>query len=244
MSLVADRCARAREAISIDALFDTLGWELPQRGRIRCIWPDHEDRTPAMQVYRDTNSVHCFACNKGGDVVEIALRCANPDGGDWSLDEALDWLEAAFSLPPLTPAQTLQGRLRKKLSKMRQPEPGPTAGSPRRQAQVRKQYDDVVAKAFAEVEAKATAEQRVIAGPIKDYIWQEAEQPEVDLTVWAAWARSFIYGSYARLLYLVEFPTPPPGSVIDDRPEMCIRARLWELHRGNEYSSSWHLQLL
>lgn len=198
-----------------------------------------------MQVYRETNSVHCFACNKGGDVVEVALRCANPDGGDWSLDEALDWLETTFGLPPMTPAQSLQGRLRKKLAKVRHPEVDPSSyESRRKQSQSRKQYDAILQKAFAEVETKATPEQLVIAGSIKDYIWQEAEQPGVDLNEWAAWARSLIYGSYAKLLYLVDFATPPPEGVIDDRPDTCRRARLWELHRGSEYPSSWHLQLL
>lgn len=237
MSLLAERCDRAREAITIEALFDALGWDLPQRGRIRCIWPDHEDRTPSMNVYHATNSVHCFACNQGGDVIEIAKRCANPEGGEWSVDEALDWLEEAFHLAKLTPAKTLQSRLRKKLGKVR----SATANvSP----QVSKpQVEAIIRSAFANAEKGVPADRLELGADIKDYVWSEGDEPGVDLTVWGSWARQIIFGTYSKMLHSLELPMPPPD-IVDDRPETCRRARLWESHRGNEYPSDWHLQLI
>lgn len=239
MSLVAERCDRIRDEVTMEALFGALNWDLPQRGRIRCIWPDHEDRTPAMQVYLETNSVHCFACNKGGDVVEVAWRCGNPEGGAWSLEDALDWLEEEFGLARMSPAQSFKGKLRKKLARLHQP--AVVEGS-RAQRTQKSQLDAVIQQAFNAVEAKASPDQVVAAGSMKDYIWEEGDAPGVDLMEWASWARRLIYGSYAKLLGMLHFP-PPPADVVDDRPETCRRARLWELHRGTEYSSDWHLQL-
>lgn len=250
MSLVAARCDQVREQVTIDALLDAMGIEAPARGRIRCVWPDHDDRSPSMQVYRETNSVHCFACNTGGDVVEVARRCANPDGTPWSLDEALDWLEETFGLKRLTAAQTLQSRLRKTLSKRRN-SAGDVVGSglvnsfnnnglP---AKNRWGFEEVVRSAFVDAERHATPDQLAAVGDLRDYIWAEADQPGVDLMEWATWARGMIYGSYAKLLGQMIFPSPPPD-IVDDRPEVCRRAQLWEVHRGNEYPSKWHLQLL
>lgn len=239
MSLVAERCDRIRDEVTIEALFEALDWELPQRGRIRCVWPDHEDRTPAMQVYRETNSVHCFACNKGGDVVEVAWRCGNPDGGAWSLEDALDWLEETFGLARMSPAQSFKGQLRKKLARLH---PTPSAAGSLGTPSQKRQVDGLMHAVFAEVEARASPDQLAAAGGLKDYIWEERGVPGVDLMEWATWARRLAYGSYAKMLSTLQFP-PPPADVVDDRPATCRRARLWELHRGTEYASDWHLQL-
>jgi hypothetical protein len=249
MSLLAARCEQVREQVTIDALLEVMGVEAPSRGRIRCLWPDHEDRSPSMQIYRETNSVHCFACNQGGDVVELARRAGNPDGGEWSLEDALDWLEETFGLRKLTVAQTLQGRLRKQLSKRQNNAgvPSLTAGNVLSRntmtAAQRGAYDTIVRSAFCEAERNTTPDQRAAVMDIREYIWSEADRPGVDLMAWAAWARRMIFGSYAKLMGNMTFPDPP-SDVVDDRPETCRRAQLWELHRGAEYPSSWHLQLL
>lgn len=236
MSHLAERCERARDEITIEGLFDALGWELPSRGRIRCIWPEHDDRSPSMQVYRDTNSVHCFACNKGGDVIEIARRCAG-ESSDSSVEDALDWLEDTFGLTKMTPAQSLKSRLRKKLAKVH----ARTANEPTRVD--KGEVETIVRSAFAKVEAGRSPDQLAVVGDMKDYIWAEADVPGVDLTEWASWARQLIFGSYAKMLHGVEFPVPPPD-IVDDRPETCRRACLWEMHRGTDYPSDWHIQLL
>lgn len=234
MSLLAQRCDRARESVTLDMLFDVLGWDLPQRGRIRCIWPDHEDRTPAMQVYRDTNSVYCFACNKTGDVIEIVRQCVEP-GEEWNVGQAVDWIEKTFALPPMRAGLGLQGRLRKQLALRKTPEPGASL-------QDRKVLEHIIAEAFANVEKNVPATQLTCAGTLKDYVWDELNDPFADPVEWATWARQIIYGSYARLLGTTLPDTP--ASVIDDRPQTVRRARAWEHHRGAEYLNPWPHVLL
>lgn len=38
----------------------------------RCPLPDHTDRTPSFTVNPDKNLWHCFGCERGGDVIELA----------------------------------------------------------------------------------------------------------------------------------------------------------------------------
>lgn len=248
MSLLAARCDRIRDEVTIDQLFDALGWELPQRGRIRCIWPAHEDRSPAMQVYPETNSVYCFACHGSGGVIEIVRKCVSEDGSEWSVDEALDWLESTFHLPTMTPAASLQQRLRKKLANRKPHQPAPITvpvqgRGTREQRQGQQTLEQMVHAAFANVERSASRLQILVGADMKEYIWSEIATPGVALEEWAAWARQLIYGSYAKLVTGFEVPPTPPD-IVDDRPATCRAARLWELHRGLEYPSTWHLQLL
>ena len=35
--------------------------------------PFHEDRHPSFHVYTDTNSWHCFGCDKGGSVIDLVM---------------------------------------------------------------------------------------------------------------------------------------------------------------------------
>jgi hypothetical protein len=235
VSLVAARCDRMRDEVTLEALFDGLGWDIPARGRIRCIWPDHDDRSPSMQVYRETNSVHCFSCNKGGDVVQVLWKAGNPEGGEWSIEEALDWAESTFGLKPLTQASSLQSRLRKKLASARIDAPV--------QVQSGRPYVESVREAFAAAEKGASADQLAVVATMKEYVWSESDAAGVDPMVWATWARKMVFGAYSKMLHSIEMPNPPPD-LIDDRPETCRRAKLWELHRGVEYSSPWDFQLL
>jgi hypothetical protein len=235
MSVTAERCDRIRDEVSLDQLFDALGWDLPERGKILCIWPEHDDRSPSMHVYRETNSVHCFSCGEGGDVVQVLWKAGNPEGAAWSLDDALDWAEEAFGLSRMTAASTLQSRLRKRLAPAHRTVQVPTSS--------RREFAANIQAAFQQAEAGATPDQLAAMGSMKDYIWSEAEQPGVDLMEWAAWARRIVFGSYAKTLHTLVFATPPP-LVIDDRPATCRRAVLWELHRGLEYPSDLTLQLI
>jgi DNA primase len=48
-------------------------FELLGNGRLlgRCVAPDHEDRTPSMTVFTDTQRFKCFGCGLGGDVIDL-----------------------------------------------------------------------------------------------------------------------------------------------------------------------------
>lgn len=42
----------------------------PERGNLLCC-PFHDDKTPSLQIYPQTNSYHCFGCGKSGDVIQF-----------------------------------------------------------------------------------------------------------------------------------------------------------------------------
>lgn len=41
------------------------------RFRCHCPLPGHTDKSPSLVVYVDQNTVHCFGCNRGGDVFDL-----------------------------------------------------------------------------------------------------------------------------------------------------------------------------
>lgn len=46
-------------------------------GFSKCIF--HEDHTPSMKYYKKDNSVHCFSCNKSGDVIDVVRQIKECD---------------------------------------------------------------------------------------------------------------------------------------------------------------------
>lgn len=61
--------------------------EVRRDGKGKCLW--HDDRRPSLHYYRKTNSVYCFACNKYGDAIDIAMAIMNID-----FQEAITWLRS------------------------------------------------------------------------------------------------------------------------------------------------------
>lgn len=55
---------RAR-SVQIESLI-----EFNRYKKARCLW--HNDTQPSMHHYKKDNRVWCFACNKGGDVIDVA----------------------------------------------------------------------------------------------------------------------------------------------------------------------------
>lgn len=232
-SIVGQRCDRVRETISLRQLFDQLGWDAPERGRIRCLWPDHDDEHPAMQPYWDTNSVHCFACGKSGGVIELVRHAVPPTGGSWTLDQALDWLEKTFGLPALTPAESLKSRLKKVLV-------GPGQGvSPSGQSVGRwTAARTAVRDAFDTVERSYPRAAVLSVSGQRDYIWAQEEGFATDAIVWASWARTMIFGSYENRLRAVandlaesSLDVPPLPDVWYDDETTCDSYWLWDTHR-------------
>lgn len=70
-----------KQQISIEGCLIHFGVEIPPRGRdpvmVRCPW--HEDGDPSMAVYRKKGRAWCFACNRGGDVLDITGIQLNTD---------------------------------------------------------------------------------------------------------------------------------------------------------------------
>lgn len=46
-----------------------------RRNKINCIF--HEEKTPSMHIYTDTNRFHCFSCGKSGDVLDLVAQLSN-----------------------------------------------------------------------------------------------------------------------------------------------------------------------
>lgn len=66
----------ARE-IPIDTLVDgEIRWN---RGRAVVLCPLHDERTPSMTLYQDSNSYYCFGCQSGGDVITLYEKINNCD---------------------------------------------------------------------------------------------------------------------------------------------------------------------
>lgn len=68
-----DLIPRIKEKVTIQEALSHFGVEVPPRCRdpvmTRCPW--HEDHNPSMAVYRRKGRAWCYACNKGGDIIDI-----------------------------------------------------------------------------------------------------------------------------------------------------------------------------
>lgn len=53
--------------------------EFNSGGKCRCVWPDHNDKTPSMKYYPETNTVNCFGCHHAGDVIDVVMAVHNTD---------------------------------------------------------------------------------------------------------------------------------------------------------------------
>jgi len=59
--------------VPIASLFD-FDRKKSYRNRIQVSCPFHEDNTPSMVIYTETNSYHCYSCGNGGDVINFIMR--------------------------------------------------------------------------------------------------------------------------------------------------------------------------
>lgn len=57
-------------AIPIAAVAAELGFQI-SRGKARCRLPGHDDQHPSFSILSQTNRYKCFACNRGGDTIEL-----------------------------------------------------------------------------------------------------------------------------------------------------------------------------
>ncbi|MCY4639488.1 MAG: CHC2 zinc finger domain-containing protein [Chloroflexi bacterium] len=71
----------------------------PQGGRLAGRCPFHEDRSPSMVVYPETQSYYCFGCGAGGDAIDFVRRA-----GGLGFREALARLRQEAGAAPGVPA--------------------------------------------------------------------------------------------------------------------------------------------
>jgi DNA primase len=99
----------AKEAVPVIDLADRLAGPGKMRrvGKTwatNCLLPNHEDRTPSFVVYPETNSWYCFACLRGGDVVELARLVWGYDQRDAHVAAAMLLMEFGHEVPQRPPA--------------------------------------------------------------------------------------------------------------------------------------------
>jgi hypothetical protein len=116
---VALRVATIHEHVSIFAVFERMGVDVtPETQQMRC--PFHPDRTPSARVYADQNTLYCFTCQKGWDVIGCVT-----DHFRLTFLDALAWLEAEFALGNTLPS--LGGQIRMALDHRPRPDVKPLA---------------------------------------------------------------------------------------------------------------------
>ena len=65
--------------------------------KIRCPLPDHEDKNPSVEIYKNGTRWRCFRCDKGGSVIDLYMAIHNV-----SFKDAV----SALSDGPLRPLHT------------------------------------------------------------------------------------------------------------------------------------------
>ncbi len=58
-----------KQRLSIETVMQHYNIAITKNGQ--CLCPFHEDKTPSLKIYQDTNTYHCFGCGKSGDTIQF-----------------------------------------------------------------------------------------------------------------------------------------------------------------------------
>lgn len=58
-----------KERLSIDTVLKRYNLKTDKNGMLKC--PFHEDKTPSLKVYTETNTYNCFGCGANGDAIQF-----------------------------------------------------------------------------------------------------------------------------------------------------------------------------
>ena len=61
-----------KNAVPILEAASTYGLAANQKGFVRC--PFHDEDTPSLRLYEQTNTFYCFGCGVGGDVISLVCK--------------------------------------------------------------------------------------------------------------------------------------------------------------------------
>jgi DNA primase len=74
-----DLIQEIKTSISIGQICSRIGLEISRSGHCKSIYK--EDKTPSMYIYQKTNTFHCFATGKGGDIIDLYKDYYNLEKG-------------------------------------------------------------------------------------------------------------------------------------------------------------------
>lgn len=84
---------KIKSTIHITELITKFGLEPNRAGYISC--PAHDDKTPSLKLYPDSNTWWCFSCNSGSSVIDIYMLITGTD-----FSTAVTELGAEYGLTP------------------------------------------------------------------------------------------------------------------------------------------------
>jgi DNA primase len=68
------------EAIKSVKILDFLPGQVRRTGKtFSTICPFHDERTPSFHIYPESNSFHCFGCDKSGDLIDLVMQLHSVD---------------------------------------------------------------------------------------------------------------------------------------------------------------------
>lgn len=75
--------------------YTDYGIDFDSKPVVKC--PLHDEDTPSMRYYEETNTFFCFGCRAGGDVIQLhRLFTLKMNGTEPSFDESIDFLYDFF----------------------------------------------------------------------------------------------------------------------------------------------------
>lgn len=83
--------ALVKESVTALQAAEALGLEPDRNGKCRC--PFHGDAKPSMKLYDGRRGFYCFACHKGGDVIDLTQQTLGS-----TFTDALKWLCETFGI--------------------------------------------------------------------------------------------------------------------------------------------------
>jgi DNA primase len=61
--------AEIKQQLPIEKVLQHYNIAINKNGQCKC--PFHEDKTPSLKIYPETNTYHCFGCGKSGDTIQF-----------------------------------------------------------------------------------------------------------------------------------------------------------------------------
>jgi hypothetical protein len=118
-----DKVTQARQVPILSVLSRVL--EVKKRGRnyvAPC--PFHDDKNPSLYIYPETNTFHCFGCQKGGDAIDFVREYF-----DYGFRQAIEYLTGGEEDDRKGVRRGIQGNRRR--SRRRRQKSGEEAGKKR-----------------------------------------------------------------------------------------------------------------